>query len=116
MAGEPAVGCIITREGALIAEAGESVHRLCDPTAHAELLAIRAACAALGTLDLHGCVLYSNVEPCHMCAYALREARIDRVVFQRRVGPIGGTQPTEPLLGKWSEDWGEPPIVEIRDE
>lgn len=75
------VGAVIVGDGAVIAAAANRTVRDQDPTAHAELLAVRAASAALGRWRLDGCTLYVTLEPCAMCAGALVLARVDRVVF-----------------------------------
>ena len=80
-AGDVPVGAIIVREGAVLARAGNRTVRDQDPTAHAELLAIRGASAALGSWRLEGCTLYVTLEPCAMCAGAIVLARVNRVVF-----------------------------------
>jgi tRNA(adenine34) deaminase len=80
-AGDVPVGAIIVREDEIIARANNRTVRDQDPTAHAEMLAIRAAAQALGTWHLGGCTLYVTLEPCAMCAGAIVLARIDRVVF-----------------------------------
>lgn len=80
-AGDVPVGAIIVRGGAVLARAGNRTVRDQDPTAHAELLAIRQASAALGSWRLEGCTLYVTLEPCAMCAGAIVLARVDRVVF-----------------------------------
>jgi tRNA(adenine34) deaminase len=80
--GEVPVGAVIVDPtGAIIAEAGNRTRELCDPTAHAELLAIRAACAVLGSERLSGCDLHVTLEPCPMCATAISFARIARVYY-----------------------------------
>ena len=79
--GEVPVGAVVVKDGALIAQAHNEREILPDATAHAEVLAIRRACAALGTNRLTGCTLYVTLEPCPMCAGALAAARVDRVVF-----------------------------------
>lgn len=79
--GEVPVGCVILRGGEVIAAAGNRVEELADPTAHAELLAIRAAAAKLGEPRLVDCDLYVTLEPCPMCAAAISFARIRRVYF-----------------------------------
>jgi tRNA(adenine34) deaminase len=81
LAGEVPVGAVIVANGAMLARAGNRTSRDQDPTAHAELLAIRAAAAALGRWRLEGCTLYVTLEPCAMCAGAIVLARCDRVVF-----------------------------------
>ncbi len=81
--GEVPVGALVVKDGAVIASAHNERERkhLPDATAHAEVLAIRRACAVLGTNRLTGCTLYVTLEPCPMCAGALVNARVDRVVF-----------------------------------
>jgi tRNA(adenine34) deaminase len=79
--GEVPVGCVIVREGAVIASAGNRTLADRDPTAHAELLAIRAAGEALGSERLTDCDLYVTLEPCTMCAAAMSLARIRRLYF-----------------------------------
>jgi tRNA(adenine34) deaminase len=88
-AGEVPVGCVIVREGAIVARAGNRTLRDRDPTAHAELLAIRAAAAALGSERLTDCDLYVTLEPCAMCAAALSFARIRRLYYGA-ADPKGG--------------------------
>ena len=75
------IGAIVVRDGAVIATTANRTVRDEDPTAHAEVLALRAAAAALGRWRLDGCTLYVTLEPCAMCAGALVLARVDRVVF-----------------------------------
>ena len=79
--GEVPVGCVIVRDGAVIARAGNRTLVDKDPTAHAELLAIRQAAAALKTERLTDCDLYVTLEPCAMCAAAMSFARIRRLYF-----------------------------------
>ncbi|MCJ2058000.1 nucleoside deaminase [Methylobacterium sp. J-048] len=80
-AGEVPVGAIVVRNGAVLAVAHNRPRALHDPTAHAEILAIRAACAAIGDERLTGCDLYVTLEPCPMCAGAIAFARIRRLYF-----------------------------------
>jgi tRNA(adenine34) deaminase len=80
-AGEVPVGCVIVRESEVLARAGNRTLRDKDPTAHAELLAIRAAAAKLGSERLIDCDLYVTLEPCAMCAAAISFARIRRLYF-----------------------------------
>jgi tRNA(Arg) A34 adenosine deaminase TadA len=87
--GEVPVGAVIVREGLVLARAGNRPRAAHDPTAHAEILAIRAACAALGDERLTGCDLYVTLEPCTMCAAAIAFARIRRVYFGA-ADPKGG--------------------------
>jgi tRNA(adenine34) deaminase len=87
--GEVPVGCVIVRDGAVIARAGNRTLGQTDPTAHAELLALRQAAAALGSERLADCDLYVTLEPCTMCAAALSFARIRRLYFGA-ADPKGG--------------------------
>src|SRR5215469_11508155 len=80
-AGEVPVGCVVVRDGSPIARAGNRTLRDHDPTAHAEMLAIRAAAAALGSERLVDCDLYVTLEPCPMCAAAASFARIRRLYY-----------------------------------
>jgi tRNA(adenine34) deaminase len=100
--GEVPVGAVVTRDGAIIATAGNRTIGDSDPTAHAEILAIRAAAAALGSQRLVDCDLYVTLEPCAMCAGAISFARLRRLYYSAD-DPKGGavahgprffTQPT----------------------
>ena len=79
--GEVPVGCVIVRDGEVIARAGNRTLADKDPTAHAELLALRQAAAALGSERLTDCDLYVTLEPCAMCAAAMSFARIRRLYY-----------------------------------
>jgi tRNA(Arg) A34 adenosine deaminase TadA len=74
-------GAVIVRAGKVVAEAGNSVFTTNDPTAHAEVNAIRAACAKLGVFRLEGCTLYTSSEPCPMCLAACYWAHVDRIFY-----------------------------------
>jgi tRNA(adenine34) deaminase len=87
--GEVPVGAVIVREGQVLAQAGNRTLADRDPTAHAELLAVRAAAAKLGSERLTGCDLYVTLEPCAMCAAALSFARIRRLYYGA-ADPKGG--------------------------
>ena len=88
--GEVPVGAVVVGpDGAVLARARNRVEELADPTAHAELLAIRAACAALGTPRLVGADLYVTLEPCPMCAQAIAFARLRRLYYGAE-DPKGG--------------------------
>ena len=80
-AGEVPVGAVVVKDGAVIAAAHNAPRTLCDPTAHAEILAIRAAAQALGNERLDGCELWVTLEPCAMCAGAIAHARIARLYY-----------------------------------
>ncbi len=79
--GDVPVGCVVVRCGAVVGRGRNRREALGDATAHAEMEAIRAACAALGSWHLEGCALYVTLEPCPMCAGAVINARIDTVVY-----------------------------------
>lgn len=74
-------GAVIVRNGEVIATGTNRVTENCDPTAHAEVSAIRAACAALGDFKLSGCTVYSSCEPCPMCLSALYWAGVERIFY-----------------------------------
>jgi tRNA(Arg) A34 adenosine deaminase TadA len=74
-------GCVIVKDGKVIARASNSVTRQCDPTAHAEVVAIRKACRKLKTFQLDDCELYCSCEPCPMCLSAIYWARPSKVYY-----------------------------------
>ena len=80
-AGEVPIGAVVVKDGVVIAAAHNAPIGLCDPTAHAEVLALRRAAQALGNYRLDGCAIYVTAEPCAMCAGAILNARLDRVVY-----------------------------------
>ncbi len=88
-AGEVPIGCVIVRDGAVLAAAGNRTLTDRDPTAHAEILAIRAAAEALGSERLVDCDLYVTLEPCTMCAAAISFARVRRLYYGA-ADPKGG--------------------------
>lgn len=88
-AGEVPIGCVIVRNGAVITRAGNRTLTDRDPTAHAEVLALREAARTLGSERLTGCDLYVTLEPCTMCAAAISFARIRRLYFGA-LDPKGG--------------------------
>jgi tRNA(adenine34) deaminase len=79
--GDVPIGAVVTKGGEVLAAAGNRRERESDPTAHAEILAVRSAAAALGSWRLEGCTLTVTLEPCAMCAGAAVLSRLDRVVF-----------------------------------
>ena len=87
--GEVPVGCVIVRDGVMIASAGNRTLADRDPTAHAEMIAIRAAANKLGSERLTGCDLHVTLEPCAMCAAAMSFARIRRLYYGA-ADPKGG--------------------------
>ena len=97
-AGEVPVGAVVTaRDGTVLAEAANAMRARADPTAHAEMLAIRAAAAALGQERLSGATLWVTLEPCAMCAGAVALARIARLVYAAS-DPKGGAVEHGPRL------------------
>ena len=100
--GEVPVGAVVTRGDVIISEAANAMRGSTDPTAHAEIVAIRAAASKLAAPRLDGCTLWVTLEPCAMCAAAAALARVDRVVFAAEDPKGGGvthgarifTQPT----------------------
>ena len=87
--GEVPVGAVVARVGQIVARAGNRTRADADPTAHAEMLAIRAAARALGNFRLEDCDLYVTLEPCAMCAGAISHARLRRLYFAAH-DPKGG--------------------------
>ena len=87
--GEVPIGAVIVRDGAIIAADGNRTLELKDPTAHAEMLVIRAAAAAIGSERLIGCDLHVTLEPCPMCAAAISFARLRRLYYAA-ADPKGG--------------------------
>jgi tRNA(adenine34) deaminase len=88
--GEVPVGAVIVQAGAVVAQAGNRTRELRDVTAHAEMLVIRAASAALGQERLLDCDLYVTLEPCAMCAGAIAAARIGRLYYAAADAKSGG--------------------------
>lgn len=95
--GEVPVGAAVVRDGAILAAAGNRTRADRDPTAHAEMLAIRAACALAGSQRLADCDLYVTLEPCPMCAAAISFARIRRLYYAAP-DPKGGAVEHGPRL------------------
>jgi tRNA(adenine34) deaminase len=111
-AGEVPVGALILRDGVVLGEGREEVRTLLDPSAHAEVQAIRAACRKLGSADLSGCTLYTTVEPCVLCAYVVRRAGVSRVVYGVPAGQAGGVTSRYDLLADPAlTGWPAPPEV-----
>lgn len=92
------VGAVVVREGRIIARGRNEIVGRKDPTAHAELLAIRRAAAKTGNERLTGCTVYTTLEPCAMCAGAIVLARLDRVVFGAREPKTGAAGSVTDLL------------------
>ena len=107
-AGEVPVGCVIVHGGEVVARAHNRREKDHDATAHAETMAIREACRALGTWRLSDCTLYVTLEPCLMCAGAILNARVGTVVYgarDREAGAMGG------VLDVFQEDFPFAPRV-----
>jgi tRNA(adenine34) deaminase len=96
-AGEVPVGAVVMRDGEVVAVAANAPRRLRDPTAHAEMLAIRAAVAALGAARREECDLWVTLEPCAMCAGAIAHARLRRLYYAA-ADPKGGAVEHGPRL------------------
>jgi tRNA(adenine34) deaminase len=91
-AGEVPIGAVVVCEGAIVARGQNRVLRDLDPTAHAEIVALRTAAKAIGNYRLLGCTLYVTLEPCAMCAGAMIHARLERLVFgaaDPKAGAVG---------------------------
>lgn len=95
--GEVPVGAVLVRDGVILSRAGNRVLELKDPTAHAEILAIRDACRTSGSERLTGCDLYVTLEPCAMCAAAISFARLRRLYWAAS-DPKGGAVEHGPRL------------------
>jgi tRNA(adenine34) deaminase len=89
--GNRPVASLIVREGEILGDGQNTIFSDFDPSAHAEIAAIRKVCARLRTLDLSGTTLYSTLEPCPMCLWGMQEARIGRLVLGGRYAGIGRT-------------------------
>jgi tRNA(Arg) A34 adenosine deaminase TadA len=74
-------GAVVVKDGQILGEGWNRVTSTCDPTAHAEVVAIRLACEQLGTFSLKGCEIYTSCEPCPMCLAAIYWARLDRIWY-----------------------------------
>jgi tRNA(adenine34) deaminase len=103
---------VVVRHGQIIAEGIESVRAQQDVTWHAEIDAVRKACQTLRTLDLKNCTLYTNVEPCVMCAYAIRQTGISQVVIGMETDSLGGVSSACAILSDPPiPGWGSPPAI-----
>ena len=88
----PIGACVVTGEGLLLAAAGNRTRTDCDPTAHAEIIALRQAAQAAGNYRLTEATLYATIEPCAMCAGALVQARVKRLVYGARDERAGAVE------------------------
>ena len=98
-AGNPAIGSVIVRDGTVIGAGHNTVESRCDPTNHAETVAIRHACGSLKTTELPGTTLYTTMEPCPMCLWAICISGIDRLVMGARLRDL---QPLKVNYGSYS--------------
>lgn len=106
--GEVPVGAVVVRNGEILGRGHNMTEKLQDPTAHAEIIAITAACHTLGTKTLKGCTLYVTLEPCPMCAGAVVWSKLDRLVFGAFDEKAGGAStlyniPQDPRLNHRTE-------------
>ena len=106
--GEFPFACVIVRNGEVVVETTNRVARDGDVTRHAEIVAVSLAQKVLGTKDLSGCTLYTNVEPCAMCSFPIRETRISRVVYAIGSRLMGGDS-------KW-DVLGDPELAQVMPE
>ena len=112
VAGNTPVGALVVLDGEVVGEAAEQVPNGPRRFAHAELLAVEASLHATGRRFLESATLYSTAEPCILCGYAVREARIARVVIRRPSGETGSVRSRFPvLLADRLERWGSPPEI-----
>jgi tRNA(adenine34) deaminase len=95
--GNRPVGSLIVRDGEILARAGNTMYTDHDPSAHAEVAALRLACGRSQSAELPGSTLYTTLEPCPMCCWALLEAKVSRLVMGGRYASIGGF-----ALGRYS--------------
>ncbi len=109
------VGSLIVQGGVILAEGVEAVRGHQDVTAHAEIEALRAACKKSGSFDLTGSTLYTSVEPCVMCAYAIRLARVSTVVAGARAADAETSARSLMALTDVNFVPGRPPVIFIRD-
>ena len=100
--GNRPAGAVIVRDGKAIGEGRNLVHTSCDPTAHGEIVAIRNTASSLGKVDLSDCTLYTSMEPCPMCCWAIIDSKIARLVLGCRHAALGrrdiGTYSVEALV------------------
>lgn len=112
-AGESPAGSLIVHYGRIISEAPEATKTKKDITCHSEIEAIRIATKELNTNDLTGCILYTNYEPCVMCAYVIRYHRISTVIYQHEIPFLGGISSPLSVLTTTQvpAHWSSPPEI-----
>jgi len=99
-------GAVVVKDGAVVGRGWNRVTSSNDPTAHAEMMAIRDACSTLGTFDLAGCELYASCEPCPMCLAAIYWARLDKLYYSAgRADAAGAGFDDELIYGEISKPW-----------
>ena len=107
--GEVPVGALVVKDGAVIGEGYNQPISSCDPTGHAEIIAMRSAAQRLGNYRLSGCDLYVTIEPCTMCVGAMVHARIDKIVFGAKEPRAGALESQLRLMNEshynHSIDW-----------
>lgn len=114
--GQTPFGACIVRDGQIVAAAHNNVWSAKDITAHAEIVAIRAACQKLATVDLTGCEIYSTCEPCPMCFAAIHWARISRSVFGARIADAAEAGFNEmPIANKKMKSLGKSGVKIVAD-
>lgn len=110
--GDHPIGSLVVRSDVVLGRGIESTRRLQDVTAHAEVEALRAACREVGNLDLRDATLYTTVEPCYLCSYAIRQLRIARVVIGLAYPAAGGVSSRHPILSDAQITcWDAPPEI-----
>jgi tRNA(adenine34) deaminase len=110
--GETPVGAVVIRAGEVVGEGQERTRARLDPSAHAEVEAISAACRQRRTLDLSDCTLYTTVEPCVLCGYAIRRSGVSLVVYGVPAGQAGAVTSTYAILTDGNlHGWPQPPII-----
>lgn len=110
--GDTPVGSVVICDGHIIGEGIEAVRTEQDLAAHSEIRAVQEACRSLKTFDLARCTLLTTVEPCFMCSFVIRGARISRVIIGKAAPYIGGFSSNYPILVDRSvPSWPQPPIV-----
>jgi guanine deaminase len=111
-AGQSPFGSVVVRDGRVVAVAHNTVWRDIDPTAHAEVNALRAAASVLSTINLAGCTLYSTCEPCPMCLAAIHWAKVARVVFGASIADAARAGFSElPVGARELAEMGRSPLV-----
>ena len=113
--GEVPIGAVVACNGRIVGRGHNATERLNDPTAHAEMLAITAACESLGSKYLRECTLYVTIEPCSMCAGALRWAQLERLVFGAHEEKFGFSRFSEDILHPKTEVAGGLLAAEARE-